>query len=455
MAGRWRGVMPSQQSLQPSRRCVPAASAVILLCATRATEGCDRWRSAETVGRIQGDAESDICSWHIEPGMQLEEIEFWTARAYFSGPDYLSLYADSEATRSTLVVHFSAVNPIPRHMVLRGTHEALLVLTATSPDTIFDMEYECKAAGMQFGPLYLSPAGYFSSMAALLLIFLLLCLVPVYTVCYCRARYQHRRAVQRSQLLRHAELAQSALTEEQTVDALQRLPTRRWKAGPEDGGECGLCLERYKDEDEVRVLPCRHYFHSACVDAWFASRRFMPRTCPNCRRSPVEALPGGSVTDLEFTASSEQFAPWRGCNRETPAPVEAAAPRASAEDVVEDIVGAPGRRDVGIDTDGSSAESDAPYLQAGVAEILDAPPTTPRTGTGSQATPRTPSRSPLAVQVAAAVEAALARLPGTVEDEEEAAFWRAAAAAEAAEPAPTGHAAISAAPHCVALPAYG
>jgi hypothetical protein len=47
-----------------------------------------------------------------------------------------------------------------------------------------------------------------------------------------------------------------------------------------------VCLAEYAAGDEVRVLPpCRHGFHSECVDRWLLTRA---PTCPVCR-APVAA----------------------------------------------------------------------------------------------------------------------------------------------------------------------
>jgi len=42
---------------------------------------------------------------------------------------------------------------------------------------------------------------------------------------------------------------------------------------------CSICLSLFENGDELRILPCRHRFHSECIDQWFRSHR----TCPMCR----------------------------------------------------------------------------------------------------------------------------------------------------------------------------
>ncbi|KAF6151020.1 hypothetical protein GIB67_016498 [Kingdonia uniflora] len=44
--------------------------------------------------------------------------------------------------------------------------------------------------------------------------------------------------------------------------------------------ECAVCLNHFKDDDIVRLLPkCDHGFHLVCIDAWLSSND----TCPVCR----------------------------------------------------------------------------------------------------------------------------------------------------------------------------
>ena len=53
--------------------------------------------------------------------------------------------------------------------------------------------------------------------------------------------------------------------------------------------ECILCMEDFKSGDEVRSLPCGHYFHTACIDKWLVvAQRNKARTCPLCKADPVK-----------------------------------------------------------------------------------------------------------------------------------------------------------------------
>jgi hypothetical protein len=49
-----------------------------------------------------------------------------------------------------------------------------------------------------------------------------------------------------------------------------------------EGAECIICMEDYKEEDEVIELPCdtRHFFHAACISGWLKTNN----SCPLCKK---------------------------------------------------------------------------------------------------------------------------------------------------------------------------
>ncbi|XP_072351729.1 RING finger protein 150a isoform X2 [Scyliorhinus torazame] len=53
-----------------------------------------------------------------------------------------------------------------------------------------------------------------------------------------------------------------------------------------DFDNCAVCIEGYKPNDVVRILPCRHIFHKTCVDPWLLDHR----TCPMCKMNILKAL---------------------------------------------------------------------------------------------------------------------------------------------------------------------
>jgi len=76
---------------------------------------------------------------------------------------------------------------------------------------------------------------------------------------------------------------------------IRNLPSRRYTAavGAPVGEQpsCAICMENYAEGDQLRVLPCRHEFHTACADKWLEIRD----TCPLCRKRitdrPTAAAP--------------------------------------------------------------------------------------------------------------------------------------------------------------------
>ncbi|KAJ2803032.1 hypothetical protein H4R20_003050 [Coemansia guatemalensis] len=63
-------------------------------------------------------------------------------------------------------------------------------------------------------------------------------------------------------------------------ESIHQLPRR--KITPEEAAakiECGICMDEYKSEEEVMILPCKHFYHLECIDHWLK----MNGTCPICR----------------------------------------------------------------------------------------------------------------------------------------------------------------------------
>ncbi|KAJ0256962.1 RING-type domain-containing protein [Hirschfeldia incana] len=53
------------------------------------------------------------------------------------------------------------------------------------------------------------------------------------------------------------------------------------------GGSCPVCLEEWLEGDVAAEMPCKHRFHSKCVEEWLGRHA----TCPLCRyEMPVEEV---------------------------------------------------------------------------------------------------------------------------------------------------------------------
>ncbi|XP_077895794.1 E3 ubiquitin-protein ligase ZNRF3 isoform X1 [Ictidomys tridecemlineatus] len=84
------------------------------------------------------------------------------------------------------------------------------------------------------------------------------------------------------------------------VQALEKMETRKFNSkskGRREGScgaldtlsssstsDCAICLEKYIDGEELRVIPCTHRFHRKCVDPWLLQHH----TCPHCRHNIIE-----------------------------------------------------------------------------------------------------------------------------------------------------------------------
>jgi len=66
--------------------------------------------------------------------------------------------------------------------------------------------------------------------------------------------------------------------------AIRSLPTKKVDQemlGPDGKAECSICMDTVELGTEVTVLPCTHWFHYNCIEAWLSQHN----TCPHCRRS--------------------------------------------------------------------------------------------------------------------------------------------------------------------------
>jgi len=238
-------------------------------------------------GKVEGTGSGEECGWHIKPGIGLSSIDFWPRVARFLESDQLSLHSARSGNFEHLAT-FSSVVPMPVGFTLTGSSEVLLSLQAKSNQTHIELDYHCEARDT-VASQYL-PAS-FVVLATVSALAILCCLMLVYLLCFCRARWRLEHTLQASQVVFRLELPQHLHEAEERVSwALEVLPTQRWQGSRvEEPEECCLCLEIFSENDLLRLLPCRHAFHKDCVDRWFASRRYMPRSCPLCKRNPIAA----------------------------------------------------------------------------------------------------------------------------------------------------------------------
>jgi len=112
----------------------------------------------------------------------------------------------------------------------------------------------------------------------------------------------HSELMRRRAEARRAQMEAAEQREEEATGALQALPTQAWcsvvgeRVGScdEELPECCLCMESFEQSDQVRLLPCSHYFHCECIDRWFATKRYQARSCPLCKRDPLISADGSS-----------------------------------------------------------------------------------------------------------------------------------------------------------------
>eukprot|EP00741_Cyanophora_paradoxa_P020727 tig00021293_g20007.t1 len=198
-----------------------------------------------------------------------------------------------------------------------------------------------------------SPHLYTLCFALCLIFLVVVSLLLLYSCCYvsclCTARALtrwHRRVNLTSlELAARPGLGPLATPTGTPQSDIDSLPTLLYRAeGGLEGGllggpwkvdtQCAICLCEYEAGEELRVLPCRHSFHDACIVPWLQRST----CCPLCKKSlvpgaPEEEPPRPVVMRTSAGAAAEGRAG-------PPAPVEGERPAGRAEDAaVEAAVG--------------------------------------------------------------------------------------------------------------------
>lgn len=73
--------------------------------------------------------------------------------------------------------------------------------------------------------------------------------------------------------IRQRQRRQQELAPYDMVSRLQLKKFSHEKVKENEREECVICLEDYQEGEDLRVLPCQHDFHAACVDAWLTTQK--------------------------------------------------------------------------------------------------------------------------------------------------------------------------------------
>ncbi|KAE9372159.1 hypothetical protein N431DRAFT_338950 [Stipitochalara longipes BDJ] len=71
---------------------------------------------------------------------------------------------------------------------------------------------------------------------------------------------------------------------------------------------CSICTEDFKTGEDVRVLPCHHKYHPACIDPWLLN---VSGTCPLCRHDlrPVTSATENTENTVSTTGEGSELPP--------------------------------------------------------------------------------------------------------------------------------------------------
>jgi len=61
--------------------------------------------------------------------------------------------------------------------------------------------------------------------------------------------------------------------------------TKIYKYDKNETNTCAICIEDYQNNDKIRELNCKHFYHQKCIDNWLFGKRKL--TCPLCVRQVI------------------------------------------------------------------------------------------------------------------------------------------------------------------------
>lgn len=73
----------------------------------------------------------------------------------------------------------------------------------------------------------------------------------------------------------------TATTIKRGVKSVDLYPSYKYTGAPlpEDKKTCAICLSDYEIDEDIRTIPCMHFYHKSCIDEWM-SRSCV---CPICK----------------------------------------------------------------------------------------------------------------------------------------------------------------------------
>ncbi|NP_001145884.1 Receptor homology region transmembrane domain- and RING domain-containing protein 2 precursor [Zea mays] len=154
-----------------------------------------------------------------------------------------------------------------------------------------------KYSGQTDAELWIIPTYANSAWSIMAISFIsLLVMSAVLAACFFARRHQIRRDRARLPQTREFHGMNSRL-----VKAMPSLIFTKVQEDDCTSATCAICLEDYSAGEKLRVLPCRHKFHAACVDLWLTSWRTF---CPVCKRDANAGTPDPPVSESTPLLSS-------------------------------------------------------------------------------------------------------------------------------------------------------
>jgi hypothetical protein len=226
------------------------------------------------------------CKWHVGPGqdpdptkyVEVGKVNFVLDRADIGRGDRLTVYDGKSQSSDGILIDINGNSMTESSFPIDVTVDSSLIIVEFSSDM------SPQTVGTGFLATYKGhPRSFWDSYILLSLssvIMLALCCCLCYK-CSVLPNDMEGRQVENSFGLDLEATANGA-----SLENIKKFPTfvfsdeHKMKMEKlEQELACSICLGDYENEEELRLLPCGHMFHTPCIDAWLQINRI----CPLCK----------------------------------------------------------------------------------------------------------------------------------------------------------------------------
>merc|ERR1711871_58136 len=244
------------------------------------------WLGDNHVGSELFYRENKHCKWHVAPGqhpepekyVEIGKLEIVLHRADIEKGDRLTVYDGNSQSADGILIDINGNSMTESSFPINVNSDSTLVIFEFSSDRSPQTVGTGFLASYTGHPRTIWDSYILLSMTSVVLITICCCL------CFRCSRFTPGR--EGMEVENDFGLDLQATENGANIESIKKFPTFLYSdehkmklVESEQELACSICLGDYENEEEIRLLPCGHMFHSPCIDAWLQINRI----CPLCK----------------------------------------------------------------------------------------------------------------------------------------------------------------------------